>query len=87
MPYFGTRVEGCRFGQPHDMVRLGENPQEIREKCRICGKVKHWNKTYKGRVANAEYLKTHVRQFCQPHGATKRVFMKIHEPEKTIILL
>lgn len=86
MNYYGTRF-GCKFGQPHDMVRIGENPQQIWEKCRLCGKSFRWNKGYKGKIKNTEYLKAHVRQFAQPTGATKRVFMKIYEKDKTTISL
>ena len=86
MTYYGTRF-GCRFGQPHDMVRLGENPQQIWERCRLCGKTRRWNKGYKGRIKNAEYVVDHVRQFAQRIGATKRVFMKLYEKDKTIIKL
>ena len=81
---YGTRF-GCRWGMPHEMKRLGENPAQIWEKCVICGKTFHWNKGHKGRVENPEYLKAHVRQFAQRIGSTKRVFYKLYEPEKTII--
>jgi len=86
MTYYGTRF-GCRFGQPHDLQRIGENPQQIWEKCQICGQTFHWNKGYKGRIDNTEYLKAHVRQFAQDFGATKRVYMKLYKPEKTTILI
>ena len=84
MIYYGTRF-GCRFGHPHNLIKIGENPQQIWEKCTICNKTFHWNKGYKGRVNNAEYLKAHIRQFAQSFGATKRSYMKIYEPDKTII--
>jgi hypothetical protein len=84
MTYYGTRF-GCRFGQPHNMVRLGENAQQIWEKCNICQHTYHWNKGYKGKVENTKYLKAHVRSFAQVNGATKRVFFKIYYPEKCII--
>lgn len=83
---YGTRF-GCRWGMPHDMARLGENQQQIWERCQICGKTFHWNKGYKGRVKNVEYVKAHVRQFAQEFGATKRVFKKLYESEKTIITI
>lgn len=83
---YGTRF-GCRWGMPHDLVQIGENPQQTWEKCRLCNKTFRWNKGYKGRVANAEYLKAHVRQFAQKFGSTKRVFMKLYNPEKTKIII
>lgn len=84
---YGTRLHGCRFGQPHDLVKLGENPQQIFECCSICGKKFKWNKGYKGRIKNNKYLKAHVRQFAQNFGSTKRVFMKLYHPEEIIIKL
>lgn len=86
MTYFGTRF-GCRWGMPHDMVMIAENQHQIWEKCKICGVQKHWNKGYKGRIKNAEYLKIHIRNYAQELGATKRVFYKIYKPEKTIIFI
>ena len=83
---YGTRF-GCRFGQPHDLVKLGETPHQTWERCSICGKTFKWNKGYKGRIENTAYLKAHVRQFAQDFGSTKRVFMKLYQPEKTIINL
>lgn len=86
MIYYGTRY-GCRWGQPHDMVRLAENPQQIWERCKICNKTFRWNKGYKGRLDNAAYLKAHVRVFAQRIGATKRVFYKLYEPSKCTIII
>lgn len=83
---YGTRF-GCRWGMPHDMVRIGENPHQLWERCSICNKTFHWNKGYKGRVENAEYLKAHVRQFAQQFGSTKRVYKKLYEHNKTTIIL
>lgn len=83
---YGTRL-GCRFGQPHDPQIIHENPSVKWEACRRCGKRFRWNKGYKGRTDNIEYLKVHVRSFAQPNGATKRVYNKIYNPEKCIIHL
>ena len=76
---------GCRFGQPHDMRVLHENPHVKWEVCQICGMRKRYNKGYKGRINNNEYLKDHVRNFAQKWGATKRIYNKIYQPEQTII--
>lgn len=83
---YGTRF-GCRFGQPHNFVRIGATPQQIWEQCTICGEKKKWNKGYRGRIENTEFLKAHVRQFAQDFGSTKRVYMKLYKPEETIIKL
>ena len=79
---------GCRYrGIPHDFKLLHENPQVKWEVCQICGKKKRWNKGYKGRVQNVEYLKDHVRNFAQKFGATKRVYNKVYHKEKCIIYI
>lgn len=84
---YGTRFKGCRFGQPHDLVKIGETPYQTVEQCKICGIKKRWNKGYKGRIKNNEYLKAHVRQFAQEFGSTKRIFKKLYKPGQTIIKL
>ena len=83
---YGYRL-GCRFGQPHDLKIIHENPQVKWEVCQICGNRFKWNKGYKGRVNNVEYLKAHVRNFSQRFGATKRVYMKVYKPELTKIVI
>lgn len=76
---------GCRFGQPHDLRIIHQNPQAKWEVCSICNKKFKWNMGYKGRVDNQKYLEAHVRNFAQRGGATKRVYMKVYKPEKAII--
>lgn len=83
---YGTRF-GCRFGQPHDFVQLKDTPHATFERCRLCRVYKRWNKGYKGRINNTEYLKDHVRQYAQKFGATKRVYNKLYKKEKCIITL
>ena len=67
------------------MTILHENKTAKWERCLRCGKYYRFNKGYKGRIANAEYLKAHVRSFCQKWGVTKRVYMNIYQPQKCII--
>lgn len=77
---------GCRTrGVPHDIKIVRENKLVKWEVCLICNKKFRWNKGYKGRTDNNEYLKVHVRNFAQRNGATKRIFNKIYKPEKVII--
>lgn len=79
---------GCRFhGIPHDMQILHENVHAKWEVCNICGVKKRYNKGYKGRVKNTEYLRDHVRNFAQRFGATKRIYHKVYNPESTVISL
>lgn len=81
---YGIRL-GCRFGVPHQFEIIKDAPTFKSEKCVICGLRKKWNKRNFGRIDNNEYLKMHVREFAQPTGSTKRVFMKLHHPERCII--
>lgn len=81
---YGLRA-GCRFGVPHQYEIVKDTPSAKYERCVICQDRKRWNKGFKNRVDNNEYLKAHVREYAQPHGSTKRIFMKLHKPEKCII--
>lgn len=86
MMRYGTRF-GCRWGMPHDFVQLKDAPTFKVERCRLCGLRKRWNKGYKGRIENQEYLQAHVRQYAQKFGSTKRVFMKLYRKENCTIIL
>lgn len=83
---FGTRF-GCRWGQPHDFIQLHDCRSYKVERCKLCGLRKRWNKGFKERIDNKEYLFLHVRNYAQEGGATKRAFNKIYHPEKTTIIV
>lgn len=83
---YGVRL-GCRFGTAHQFHMLKDTPAAKWEKCVICGLRKRWNKGAKHRIDNTEYLKAHVREYAQPNGSTRRVFMKLHHPNKCVIKL
>ncbi len=36
----------------------------------------------KGQIDNKKYLRYHLRDFCQPYGATKRDFIRIYGEKK-----
>lgn len=77
---------GCRNrGIPHDLHIIHETVRTKWERCSLCGIRKRYNKGWRGRMKNTEYLRDHVRNFAQPHGPTKRIFRKIYQPETTII--
>lgn len=78
---------GCRYGLPHDLKVIHETPRAKWEVCQICNHKFRFNKGYKTRIDNQEYLKAHARNFCQKFGRTKRLYMKIYQPEKCIIKL
>lgn len=75
----------CKYGLPHDLKIINETKSVKWEICQICTRRFHWNKDYKGRVYNKEYLKIHARNFAQPFGTTKRLFNKIYHPESCVI--
>lgn len=77
----------CRFGLPHDLIPVGETSSIKVERCTICGKQFRWQKGFKGRVSNAEYLKAHARNYAQPDGATNALFQKLYHPNKCVISL
>lgn len=77
----------CRFGLPHDFIIIHENPQVKWEVCKICNKKIKWNKGYKSRIDNKNYLKMHVRQFAQKTGPTKQIYNKLYNPDKNIIYI
>jgi hypothetical protein len=81
---YGLRA-GCRYGQPHDFVILGDTKAAKFERCQICGVRKVWSKFNKGRIDNVAYLQAHVRNFAQPIGSTKTVFNRLYHPEKCVI--
>lgn len=79
---------GCRTrGIPHEMRVIHETPRVKWEVCQLCNKKFRWNKGYKQRLKNAEYLKAHVRNFAQKFGATKRIYNKVYRPEKCVIMI
>lgn len=78
---------GCRFGQPHDFKIIHETPHVKWEQCTICRLRKRYNKGYRGRVNNTEYLKDHVRNFAQRGGATKGIYNKVYQRENCIITI
>jgi len=83
---YGTRF-GCRFGQPHDFTTIKDTKTFKVERCKICNIRKKYNKGYRMRVDNKEYLKDHVRNYAQPTGSTKRVYNKIYQPSKCKIIV
>lgn len=83
---YGVRL-GCRFGTAHQFHTIKDTVKAKWEKCVICGERKVWVKGNKFRIDNNGYLKAHVREYAQPNGSTRRVFMKIHHPEKCVIKL
>lgn len=78
---------GCKNGLPHDLKPLHETKQIKWEVCELCGRKFRWNKAYKGRVQNKEYLEAHARNFAQRLGKTKRLYHQIYKPELVKIII
>ena len=76
---------GCKWGEPHDLHVIHETEKVKWEVCTRCCRKFRWNKGYKGRVQNLEYLKAHARNYAQKGGATNRLYMRTYEPERCII--
>mgnify|MGYP001573560490 CR=1 FL=1 len=75
------------YGAPHNMMHLSDTKVAKWERCLICGRKFRWTKGPRGRVNNVEYLKTHVRQFAQKGGATRRIYHKLYRPEGMAIII
>lgn len=85
MTYYGYDL-GCRFrGVPHNIRVLKETKRIKCEICMICQKRFRWNKGYRGRTDNNEYLKAHIRNFAQQNGATQRIYKRIYRPQENVI--
>lgn len=79
------KTYGCKWGLPHDLIPLSETASAKWEVCTRCNRKFRWTRGFKGRIANKEYLEAHARNYAQPGGATNRLFMRLHYPEKCII--
>jgi hypothetical protein len=75
------RNYGCRNRLPHDFKPIHENSRIKIEVCQRCNKKVRFKKHYKGRTDNRAYLEAHARNFAQPAGRTKRLYMKIYRPD------
>ena len=62
----------CAFGMTFDDASVRK------ERCRFCHKLVSYKKIEGGRIDNAKYLRDHIRDFCQPHGATARIYEQIY---------
>lgn len=77
---------GCKYRLiPHDLTILHESGVRKVEKCKLCGKVLRWNKMYKSRVNNQEYVKAHIRNLAQEFGRTHGVYNRVYKPSKAVI--
>ena len=59
---------------------VADYPDAVIERCRYCNRRVIYN-VVGGRIDNQKYLRDHVRDFCQPYGATDSVYREIYGSE------
>lgn len=67
----------CPEGSYHYFVNIVDCPEALIDRCRRCGKTLEFKKR-NGNIDDRLYLLTHVRDFCQPEGATAQIFREVH---------
>jgi len=61
--------------------------RHIFERCERCGRRWSWIIGLDDRIDNRRYLTAHVRDFCQPHGRTKKIYLKLYgEPNDNLTM-
>lgn len=61
----------CAFEESRNL------PDAVVEICVRCGKKVIYNKGKNGRIDNKKYLRDHRRDFIQPYGEDKKLFIKL----------
>ena len=67
----------CRKGILHQFERLREKSDAFIEICVLCGEKVIYRKYEKGRIDNVKYRNDHKRDFIQPYGRDKKLFIKL----------
>lgn len=60
-----------------DFTVLLDNEEVVKERCTFCNKLNYFNK-FDGRIDNRRYADAHLRDFLQPQGATRELYLKIY---------
>lgn len=60
-----------------DFKPLLDNEDVVKEVCRFCNKYMYYNKV-DGRIDNKRYFRAHIRDFCQPYGVTRKIFIDLY---------
>lgn len=68
----------CKGKQPHEYEPFAEAASFLAEICVLCGDKQVWDKDDRGRVANKDYLRYHIREFAQATGPTSQVFEMLY---------
>jgi hypothetical protein len=61
----------------HDFERTFENDEAVKEVCVICNRREIYRKK-DGQIDNRKYLRDHIRDFCQPTGSTRGVYLEVY---------
>lgn len=72
----------CPKNKYHSFESITHYLKGQKETCIYCGKTTIWKMNDKGQIDNKKYLRYHLRDFCQPYGATKRDFIRIYGEKK-----
>lgn len=67
-----TKNKYCSFEETEDY------PDAFKERCIFCGRSIVWKKDEHGRIDNRKFHRLHLRDFCQPHGTTSRIFLELY---------
>lgn len=62
----------------HDWALIGEDTKVISEECRFCLKKSHYNKGERGRINNTKYFNHHYRDYLQPIGSQRELYVRIY---------
>lgn len=69
----------CKKGGRCELGVIGDYEDAQVEDCLRCSKRLIYNKEPDtGRIDNSQYLRDHIRDFCQPFGPTRRVFAEVY---------
>lgn len=60
-----------------DFTVMLDNEEVVKERCTFCNKIIYFNK-FNGRIDDRRYADAHLRDFLQPQGATKELYLKIY---------
>lgn len=64
----------------HDLVpseRYKDEVSHVVDVCTLCGEYKSY-RLIDGKMDNDRYFEDHLREFCQPYGATHDLFLELH---------
>lgn len=64
----------CKY---HFLVPTLETVEFIKEVCTKCGHREVYKKV-DGKIDNTKYARDHIADFCQPHGATRKIYLEIY---------